>query len=89
VNGIFRVQIAGPFSMLTNLTSRNCPGNNGNFADAIRPVKYLGGLGPNSLWFDSSSFAASAPNEFGFSPLGRVRSVSLSAFTPYRTSCTP
>ena len=65
VNGIFRAQTGTPFSMLTDPTSCNCPGNNGNFADAISAVKYPHGLGPNSLWFDPSAFAAPAPNMFG------------------------
>jgi hypothetical protein len=51
--------------MLAEMTNCNCPGNNGNFADAVAPVKYLGGLGPNAQWFDPSSFTQPGANVFG------------------------
>jgi outer membrane receptor protein involved in Fe transport len=73
VNGIFRGQTGTPFSILADMTPCNCPGNNGNFADAVAPVKYLGGLGPDKPWFDPSSFAAPAPNTFGNTGRNLVR----------------
>jgi hypothetical protein len=66
VTQIFSAQIGTPFSILTHMAHSNSPGDNGNFAKAVAAVKYLGGLGPDKLWFDPSSFAAPTPNTFGW-----------------------
>jgi outer membrane receptor protein involved in Fe transport len=76
LNGIFRFATGTPFTASADATSCNCPGNN-NFADALAPVTYLGGIGPGQPWFSTSSFAAPGPNRFGSAGRNTIRGPKL------------
>jgi hypothetical protein len=64
INGILRLSSGLPFTITTDPTACNCPGNR-NFANVVAPTQILGGIGPGQAWFTVSSFAAPAPNTFG------------------------
>jgi hypothetical protein len=76
VNGILRSATGTPFTATADATSCNCPGN-GNFADAVSPVRILGGTGPGELWFSTSSFAQPGPNRFGTAGRNTIRGPGL------------
>jgi len=76
VNGILRAATGAPFTATADSTSCNCPGN-GNFADAVAPVRILGGTGPGQLWFDTSAFAQPGPNRFGTAGRNTIRGPGL------------
>jgi hypothetical protein len=79
LNGIFRFATGTPFTATADATSCNCPGNN-QFADAIAPITYLGGIGPGQPWFSTSSFAAPAPNRFGTAGRNTIRGPRLTNY---------
>lgn len=86
LNGIYRLATGSPFTATTDATACNCPGNS-NFADAIAPVHYLGGIGPKQPWFSTSSFAVPGPNRFGSAGRNTIRGPRLSNydFSVFRT----
>ena len=86
MNGIYRYATGTPFTAFSDATPCNCPGN-GNFADAIEPVKTLGGIGPNQPWFTTASFAIPGPNRFGNAGRNSIRGPHLSNydFSLFRT----
>lgn len=61
-----------PFSVTADSTPCNCPGNS-TYAEAVRPTRILGGLGPRQLWFDTSAFAQPGANRFGTASRNSVR----------------
>jgi len=79
LNGILRFATGTPFTASADATSCNCPGN-GQFADAIAPVTYLGGIGPGQPWFTTSSFAPPGPNRFGTAGRNTIRGPRLSNY---------
>lgn len=79
INGIYRLATGTPFTASADATSCNCPGN-GNFADALTPVKILGGVGPGQPWFTTSSFGVPQPNAFGNAGRNTVRGPRLSNY---------
>jgi hypothetical protein len=79
LNGIFRLATGTPFTASADATSCNCPGN-GQFADAIAPVTYLGGVGPGQPWFSTSSFALPGPNRFGSAGRNTIRGPRLTNY---------
>jgi len=88
LNGILRLATGTPFTASADATSCNCPGNS-QFADAIAPVTYPGGIGPGQPWFSTSSFAPPAPNRFGTAGRNtirgpRLRNYDLSIFRIFR-----
>jgi hypothetical protein len=76
-NGIYRFATGTPFTATADATSCNCPGN-GNFAQALSPVQYLGGVGPGRPWFTTSSFGPPPPNQFGNAGRDTIRGPRLS-----------
>ena len=78
-NGIFRKVSGAPFSPVADVTPCNCPGNS-NFADAVKPVNYLGGTGRGPLWFDINSFAAPGANRFGNAGRNSVRGPGFTSY---------
>jgi len=64
LNGILRAVSGSPFNITADAGPCNCPGN-GQFADVVGPFKKLGGVGPGQRFFDTTAFAAPAPNRFG------------------------
>nr|MBA3442871.1 hypothetical protein [Pyrinomonadaceae bacterium] len=64
VNGILRAVSGAPVNVVADAGPCNCPGN-GNYANVIGPVQYIGNTGPGQFWFDTSAFRAPAPNSFG------------------------
>jgi hypothetical protein len=79
LNGIYRFATGTPFTASADATSCNCPGN-GQFADAIAPVTYPGGVGPGQPWFSTSSFAPPGPNRFGTAGRNTIRGPRLSNY---------
>jgi hypothetical protein len=77
LNGIYRFATGTPFTATADATSCNCPGN-GNFAQALAPVRYLGGVGPGWPWFATSSFGPPPPNQFGNAGRDTIRGPRLS-----------
>lgn len=72
VNGVFRAVSGLPFTASADATNCNCPGN-GNFADAVSPIRYLRNVGRGALWFDPTGFAAPGANRFGTAGSGTIR----------------
>lgn len=64
VNGILRVVSGTPVNVVADAGPCNCPGN-GNYADVVGPVRYVGNTGPGQFWFDTAAFRAPAPSTFG------------------------
>jgi len=79
LNGIYRFATGTPFSITTDATPCNCPGN-GNYANVLGPTRTLGGIGPGQKWFDISAFAAPPPNTFGNAGRNIVRGPHLSNY---------
>ena len=53
-----------PFTITSDATSCDCPGNS-QFGEQVAPVHYSHGIGPNNPWFSTSSFAPPPPGQFG------------------------
>lgn len=81
-NGIFRTVTGLPFTASADATPCNCPGN-GNFADAIAPIRYPRAIGRGGFWFDPAAFAVPGPNRFGNAGAGTIRGP---GFTTYDMS---
>jgi hypothetical protein len=79
VNGIYRFATGTPFSITTDATPCNCPGNS-NFANVLGPTSILGGVGPGQKWFDIRAFAAPPANTFGNAGRNIVRGPRLSNY---------
>jgi hypothetical protein len=79
LNGIYRYATGTPFTPTADATACNCPGN-GNFADVISPVQYLGGIGPGQPWFSTASLAVPGPNRFGNAGRNTIRGAHLSNY---------
>lgn len=71
-NGVFRAVTGLPFTASADATPCNCPGN-GNFADAVSPIRYPRGTGRGELWFNTGAFAAPGPSRFGNAGAGTIR----------------
>jgi hypothetical protein len=79
LNGIFREATGSPFTATADATSCNCPGNS-QFADAVSPVQYLGGVGPGQPWYTTKSFAVPGPNRFGNAGRNTIRGPGLTNY---------
>jgi hypothetical protein len=79
INGIYRLATGTPFSITTDATPCNCPGN-GNYANVLGATSILGGIGPGQKWFDTTAFAAPPPNTFGNAGRNIVRGPRLSNY---------
>ncbi|HWB82720.1 MAG TPA: carboxypeptidase regulatory-like domain-containing protein [Bryobacteraceae bacterium] len=77
LNGIYRFATGTPFTATADATSCNCPGN-GNFANVLGPIQYLGGIGTGHPWFTTSSFGPPTPNQFGNAGRNTIRGPGLS-----------
>lgn len=67
VNGILTLMSGLPFTVTASGTALNTPGNT-QTADQVAPVQILHGIGPDSAWFSTSSFAQpTATGVFGSS----------------------
>ncbi|MCS7025457.1 MAG: TonB-dependent receptor [Bryobacteraceae bacterium] len=65
VNGVFASFQGRPFTVVAALGALNAPGNT-QTADQVKPtVQKLGGIGPNSPFFDPAAFAAPTGVRFG------------------------
>ena len=71
-NGVFRMQSGKPFTPTAIATSCNCPGNS-QFAQQIKPVHYLHGVGSGHPWFDPSSYTVPPANQFGNAGRNSIR----------------
>ncbi|MBC7926002.1 MAG: TonB-dependent receptor [Bryobacteraceae bacterium] len=76
LNGILQLASGTPVNIVADAGPCACPGN-GNFADVRGTSSTLGGVGAGQLWFDTSAFAAPAPNTFGNGGRNTVRGPSL------------
>jgi hypothetical protein len=72
LNGILRLATGTPFTVTADSTPCNCPGNRLT-ADALKPAKILGGVGPGQKWFDITAFGQPGPNRFGTAGRNTVR----------------
>lgn len=61
VNGILTVMTGTPMTLTPSTNNLNMPGNT-QTVDQVAPVQILHGVGPNSPWFSTSSFAAPTAN---------------------------
>jgi Carboxypeptidase regulatory-like domain/TonB dependent receptor len=64
VSGIFTAQSGTPLQITMDGALLRAPGNQQR-PDMIGDSEILGGVGTGELWFDTSAFAAPAPNTFG------------------------
>lgn len=71
-NGVFRMQSGKPFTPTAVATTCNCPGNS-QFAEQIRPIHYLHGIGSGRPWFDQSSYTLPPANQFGNAGKNSIR----------------
>jgi hypothetical protein len=76
LNGVFRYASGQSLNTSADATSCNCPGN-GQVANVVGAIQYLGGKGSASPWFSSSAFAPPAPNHFGNAGIGIIHAPSL------------
>ncbi len=76
LNGILRLMTGTPFTITSDATSCDCPGNS-QFGEQVAPVHYPHGIGPNNTWFSTSSFAPPPPGQFGNVGSNSVRGPSL------------
>ena len=79
INGIYRFATGTPFSITTDATPCNCPGN-GNYANVLHATSILGGIGPKQKWFDITALAAPPANTFGNAGRNIVRGPHLSNY---------
>ena len=79
LNGVFRIATGTPFTATADATSCNCPGNS-QYADAISPVTYLGGVGPGQPWFTTASFTPPGPNLLGNAGRNTIRGPRLTNY---------
>ena len=56
VNGVLTAMTGTPFSITASGNTLNAPGNT-QTANQVGPFNVLNGVGPNSPWFDATSFA--------------------------------
>jgi hypothetical protein len=71
VSGIFSAQSGSPIGISMSNATLNAPGNTQR-PDVNGTPAVLGGIGPGSLWFDTSVFSTPAANTFGNSPRNGV-----------------
>ena len=64
VSGVFVAQSGTPINFEANNATLRAPGNTQR-PNASDTPKVLGGIGPGSLWFDTSVFSAPAQNTWG------------------------
>ncbi len=64
VNGIFTSQVGTPLNFTYNAATLNAPGN-GNRPNITGPVRFLGGIGRDEFFFDTSNFSAPPAATFG------------------------
>jgi hypothetical protein len=80
VNGIFGAYSGKPFTVTASSASLNAPGNT-QTADQVKSVVDIpGAIGPGSLWFDASAFAAVTQVRFGTSGRNIMRGPSVVRF---------
>jgi hypothetical protein len=80
VNGIFGTYSGKPFTVTASSASLNAPGNT-QTADQVKSVVDIpGAIGPGSLWFDTSAFAAVTQVRFGSSGRNIMRGPSVVRF---------
>jgi len=72
LNGIFSWYTGTPFTVVADSTPCNCPGNSIT-ADALKPCRILGGIGPGEKWFDVTAFGQPGPNRWGTAGRNTVR----------------
>jgi carboxypeptidase family protein/TonB-dependent receptor-like protein len=72
VNAYFTAFSGSTMTMTSSGASLNAP-NSPQRADEVAPFKVLGGVGPNSPWFDTASFAAVTQPRFGTSKANGYR----------------
>jgi len=66
INGVFSAYGGAPFTVSAAGASLNAPGNSSQFADQVKPqVEKLGGIGPNSPFYDPLAFAPVTEIRFG------------------------
>ena len=66
-NGIFSAYTGTPFTVTSSATSLNAPGNS-QTADQVKPkVEKLGGIGPDSAFYDPLAFQPVTQARFGTS----------------------
>jgi outer membrane receptor protein involved in Fe transport len=76
LNGILRLLSGTPFTITSDATSCDCPGN-GQFGEQVAPVHYPHSLGQ---WFSTSSFAPPPANQFGNVGRNSVRGPTLKQY---------
>jgi hypothetical protein len=87
LNGVLRLLTGNPFTITSDATSCDCPGNS-QFGQQVAPVQYPHGI-KTSPWFSTSSFAPPPAGHFGNVGANSVRGPSLkqydfSAFRGFR-----
>jgi hypothetical protein len=90
-NGIFSAYAGTPFSVSASSASLNAPGKSQTADQVIADVRYLGGIGPNTPYYDP--FAFRAVTAVGFGNTGRnilrgpgVVNVNCSLFRVFRVT---
>jgi Carboxypeptidase regulatory-like domain len=78
LNGILRLVSGTPFTITSDATSCDCPGNS-QFGQQVGPVHYPHGIG-TSPWFSTSSFAPPPPGQFGNVGFNSVRGPTLKQY---------
>jgi hypothetical protein len=76
LNGILRLMSGTPFTITSDATSCDCPGN-GQFGQQVASVNYPHSLGQ---WFSTASFAPPPPNQFGNVGRNSVRGPTLKQY---------
>jgi hypothetical protein len=78
LNGILRLVSGNPFTIMSDATSCDCPGNS-QFGEQVAPVHYPHGIG-TTPWFSTSSFAPPPPDQFGNVGANSIRGPSLKEY---------
>jgi hypothetical protein len=72
VNSLFQVASGTPFTVTSSGASLNAPGSP-QVADLVKPVEILGGVGPDSPYFDVTAFKPVTEARFGNSGFNSMR----------------
>ena len=78
LNGIFGGYSGRAFSVsMSNIAQLNGGPNNAQRPDQLRYPSVSGNLGPGTTWFDTTAFAAPAPNRYGTAGRNTLRGPNL------------
>jgi hypothetical protein len=91
LNGTFSAYAGTPFTVTASGASLNAPGNTQTADQVLPQVRFLGGIGPNTPYYDPTAFRAVTDVRFGSTGRNILRgpgvmNVNLSAFRNFRIS---